>query len=86
MRTSLNLEINRRQLNDRELQILFLIANGKSNADVASLLYLSPNTIKAAVAVILKKLKVNNRAQAVYLVAENGYFKDNELLFNGFIN
>lgn len=74
------------KLKDRELQILFLIANGKTNSDIAMILFLSPNTIKAEVACILRKLRAHNRAQAVYLVTENGYFRNNMLLFESFVN
>ena len=51
----------------RDKQILYLIANGNSNSDIALKLCLSTNTIKADVSAILKKLKVKNRAHAVYV-------------------
>lgn len=82
----LDLELNCTKLNDRELQILYLIANGKTISNVASLLFLSPNTIKAAISVILKKLNVQNRAEAVYLLAEGGYLNQDGLLFKSFVN
>lgn len=75
-----------KNLNDREIQILFLIANGKTNSEIASIVYLSPNTIKADVSIINKKLGAENRTEAVYIAAKNGIFKDHASLFDCFIN
>ena len=84
MKFDCNSKLINENLNERELKILFLIANGASNAKVGMKLYLSPETIKFAVAAILKKLKVRNRAQAVFVVTENGIFKNNQSLFDSF--
>lgn len=45
---------NTTELTERECQILYLVANGSSNIEIAKLLCLSTNTIKAVIAVILK--------------------------------
>lgn len=82
----LDFQIKCKSLSDREWQILFLIANGKTVSAIASLMFLSPNTIKAAISVILRKLKVQNRAEAVYLITQYGFFECNKLLFDGFVN
>lgn len=52
-------------LSDREAEILALITQGKSNADVARLTYLSPNTVKSYIRTIYRKLGVGSRTQAV---------------------
>jgi len=52
-------------LSDRESEILALITQGKSNADVAAITFLSPNTIKSYVRTIYRKIGVTSRTQAV---------------------
>ena len=42
-------------LTDRESEILTLITQGKSNAEVATLTYLSPNTVKSYIRTIYRK-------------------------------
>jgi DNA-binding CsgD family transcriptional regulator len=49
----------------RETEILRWIQEGKTNADIARILGLSPWTVKNHVQNMLKKLGVQNRAQAV---------------------
>jgi LuxR family maltose regulon positive regulatory protein len=52
-------------LSERELEVLELIAKGLTNPEIASRLYLSPNTVKAHTRNIYGKLNVHNRTQAV---------------------
>lgn len=52
-------------LTDRELEVLNWVREGKTNAEIAAILGLSPLTVKNHVRKILQKLKVSNRAQAV---------------------
>jgi DNA-binding CsgD family transcriptional regulator len=61
-------------LTARELQVLRLMAAGSTNADVASRLVISANTVKSHVRHILRKLGAANRAEAVsrYLLARSG--------------
>ena len=52
-------------LSSRQLEILSLVAEGLSNAEIASRLYLTESTVKWHVRKILRALGVTNRAQAV---------------------
>ncbi|MDX6618160.1 MAG: hypothetical protein QOK36_546, partial [Gaiellales bacterium] len=49
----------------REREILQLLADGMSNADVAQKLFISQETVKSHVRHILAKLEADNRTQAV---------------------
>ncbi len=63
-------------LSDRESEILALITQGKSNADVARLTYLSPNTVKSYIRTIYRKIGVDSRTQAVLWGVEHGFTPD----------
>ncbi len=63
-------------LTDRESEILALITQGKSNAEVAALTYLSPNTIKSYIRTIYRKIDVASRTQAVLWGVDNGFTPD----------
>jgi DNA-binding NarL/FixJ family response regulator len=63
-------------LSDREAEILALITQGKSNADVARLTYLSPNTVKSYIRTIYRKLGVSSRTQAVLWGVDHGFTPD----------
>jgi LuxR family maltose regulon positive regulatory protein len=52
-------------LNERELDVLQLIAEGLTNPEIASRLYLALNTVKSHTRNIYGKLGVHNRTQAV---------------------
>jgi DNA-binding NarL/FixJ family response regulator len=66
----------REGLTDRESEILALITQGKSNADVARLTYLSPNTVKSYIRVIYRKIAVASRTQAVLWGVDHGFTPD----------
>ncbi len=66
----------REGLTDREAEILALITQGKSNADVATLTYLSPNTIKSYIRTIYRKINVASRTQAVLWGVKHGFTPD----------
>jgi LuxR family maltose regulon positive regulatory protein len=51
-------------LSERELEVLQLIAEGLTNQEIASRLFLSLNTVKVHTRNIYGKLGVNNRTQA----------------------
>jgi DNA-binding CsgD family transcriptional regulator len=52
-------------LTPREREILQLLADGMSNADVAAKLFISQETVKSHVRHILAKLEADTRTQAV---------------------
>lgn len=52
-------------LTDREREVLSLIIDGKTNAQIAELLTLSPKTVSNHISNIFSKLQVVDRAQAV---------------------
>jgi DNA-binding NarL/FixJ family response regulator len=51
------------KLSDREYQIMWLIASGKTVGDIARQLFLSPNTVSTYRTRILKKINVRNNAE-----------------------
>ena len=58
-------------LTEREQQVLELLVEGLSNAEIAVRAYLSVNTIKKHIKNILEKLHLNNRVKAaVYAIRE----------------
>lgn len=63
-------------LSDRESEILALITQGKSNADVARLTYLSPNTVKSYIRSIYRKIGTASRTQAVLWGVDHGFTPD----------
>lgn len=52
-------------LTQREQEILELLADGKTNQQIAEILYITPGTVRVHVHAILHKLEVSDRAQAV---------------------
>jgi len=62
----------RAELTARELEVLKLVADGKSNKEIGSALDLAEITVKIHVGRILAKLKVNDRTQAATTAFRRG--------------
>jgi DNA-binding NarL/FixJ family response regulator len=61
-----------RQLTDRELEVLKLLAGGLTNLEIAESLTVSETTVKTHVGRVLAKLGLHNRVQAAVLAYETG--------------
>lgn len=62
-------------LTERELEVLQLIVEGYSNADIAKALYITVGTVKTHVRNILNKLCANDRTQAAVQALRSGIVK-----------
>ncbi|KPV48715.1 LuxR family transcriptional regulator, partial [Kouleothrix aurantiaca] len=62
-------------LSPRELQVLDLVAAGRTNKEIALQLDISNQTVKNHVSSILRKLAVNDRTQAVVYAMRRGWIK-----------
>lgn len=58
-------------LTRREQEILALITDGKTNQEIAQILYIAPGTVRVHVHAILQKLDVRDRTQAAVIAIQN---------------
>lgn len=65
-------------LGDREAEIVALITQGKSNAEIAALTFLSPNTVKSYIRSAYRKIGVTSRTLAVIWGIEHGFKPDHK--------
>lgn len=62
-------------LTDREKEVLELVANGKNTKEIANELFITTGTVRNYITVILNKLGVSNRIEAITRFKEKGWFK-----------
>jgi DNA-binding NarL/FixJ family response regulator len=71
MRPALSVAPQHKPLSTREREVAWLIAEGRSNRDIASLLLIAEGTVKKHVGNLMAKLQLPNRTQvAVYVIGE----------------
>lgn len=58
-------------LTDREVEVLLLVAQGKTNRQVAEQLVISPRTVNTHLTSIFGKISVNSRSAATRYVMEH---------------
>lgn len=66
-------------LSDRELEVLLLVARGRSNIQIAHQLRISEGTVKRHLANIYTKLGVNSRGEATRKAVSEGWFTPQEM-------
>lgn len=69
-------------ITDRESEILALITQGKNNAYIAVLTYLSPNTVKSYIRNVYRKIGAESRTQAVLWGVDHGFIPDHRRIEN----
>lgn len=62
-------------LTEREKEVLELVADGKNTKEIANELFLTTGTVRNYISVILDKLGVSNRIEAITRFKEKGWFK-----------
>ena len=68
----LALRVQEEALTDREVQILGLLAEGKSNKGIAQALFISESTVKSHLKSLFTKLDATSRAEAIAFAARRG--------------
>jgi DNA-binding NarL/FixJ family response regulator len=62
-------------LSDREREVFQLIAEGKTNKDIAALLFISPSTVETHRARLMEKLDVHSAAEIVLYAVRHGIIR-----------
>lgn len=70
--SKLALRVQEEALTDREVQILGLLAEGKSNKGIAQALFISESTVKTHLKSLFTKLDATSRAEAIAFAARRG--------------
>jgi two-component system, NarL family, response regulator LiaR len=70
-----NQHLPHEELTNREMEILLLMAQGKTNQDIADELFIALKTVKTHVSNILSKLDVQDRTQAVIYAFKHSLIK-----------
>ena len=63
-------------LTDREAEVLALITQGKSNSEIAQVMYLSINTVKTYIRSAYRKIGVTGRPRAILWGIDHGFQPD----------
>jgi two-component system, NarL family, nitrate/nitrite response regulator NarL len=71
--SAMAISTNDPQLSQRERQVLFHLAAGESNKEIARLCNIAESTVKVHLKAILRKITVHNRTQAAIWAIANGY-------------
>jgi two-component system NarL family response regulator len=72
IRNSVTGKVNRSVLSPREMDILRLIVKGRDNQEIADALNITRGTVKWHVNIILRRLDVHDRTQAVIVAVQRG--------------
>lgn len=64
------------ELSEREKEVLHLIANGLTNAEIAEQLFISEKTVKSHVSSVLAKLELADRTQAAVFAWRCGFMQE----------
>ncbi|AHC44235.1 LuxR family transcriptional regulator [Bacillus amyloliquefaciens LFB112] len=62
-------------MTEREKEVLELVADGKNTKEIANALSIKSGTVRNYVSMILDKLEVKNRIEAITRSKEKGWFK-----------
>ena len=62
-------------LSKRETEILQLVAQGRTNKEIAETLFISEHTVRNALSIIFQKLHVNNRTEAAVHALQEGLLR-----------
>ena len=66
------------ELSKRELEVLQYIANGRSNKEIGTILFISENTVRGHVKSILTKLDAMGRTEAIAIATKRGLLQTSE--------
>ncbi len=64
--------LNYEPLSQREIEVLHHLADGNRNKDIARILFISEETVKAHVKHIMEKLGANDRTHALAIGVQRG--------------
>jgi DNA-binding NarL/FixJ family response regulator len=63
------------KLTTRELEVLELVGQGKTNFQIGELLNISHRTVRGHLEHIMRKLRVGNRTEAIFIARKSGILK-----------
>ena len=61
------------ELTPREIEVLYLLAEGASNSDISLKLFISISTVKSHISALMRKLQCTNRTAAAKIARDNGF-------------